>query len=116
MTYMDPKTVEKLEGMNMTTFGVSRSMLAMLIVGLMGLVSFGQDGPTKEPPPKAQDNPHDFAWVEKRIQDWQPTKDERRFDQIGWAKDLPDALRLGKEKGRPIFVFTHKGHMQFGRC
>jgi len=64
----------------------------------------------------AQDKNHDLAWVEKRIQDWQPTKDERRFDQIGWAKDLPEALRLGKEKGRPIFVFTHKGHMQFGRC
>ena len=64
----------------------------------------------------AQDKSRDLAWVEKRIRDWQPTKDERRFDQIGWAKDLSDALRLGKEKGRPIFVFTHKGHMQFGRC
>jgi hypothetical protein len=64
----------------------------------------------------AEDTKHDLAWVEKRIQAWQPTKEERRFDQIGWAKDLPEALRLGKEKGRPIFVFTHKGHMQFGRC
>ena len=100
----------------MTTSGVTRSTLALLIVGLMTLLSFGQEVPTKEAPSKAQDKTHDLAWVEKRIQDWQPTKDERRFDQIGWAKDLPEALRLGKEKGRPIFVFTHKGHMQFGRC
>jgi hypothetical protein len=101
--------------MNMTK-SITQSTLALLIVGLTALISFGQEGPTTEAPPKALDKPHDLAWVEKRIQDWQPTKDERRFDQIGWAKDLPEALRLGKEKGRPIFVFTHKGHMQFGRC
>jgi hypothetical protein len=49
------------------------------------------------------------AWVEKRVQDWQPTKEERRFDEIGWAKDIRDALRLAREHGRPVFLFTYDG-------
>ena len=49
------------------------------------------------------------AWVEKRIQDWQPTAEERRLDEIGWAKDIRTAERLAKEHGRPIFLFTYDG-------
>ena len=49
------------------------------------------------------------ARVDKRIQDWQPTSAERRLDEIGWAKDLCDALRLAKEHSRPIFLFTYSG-------
>jgi hypothetical protein len=49
------------------------------------------------------------ARVDKRIQDWQPTKAERRLDDVGWAKDLRDALRLAKENGRPVFLFTYSG-------
>ena len=49
------------------------------------------------------------ARVDKRIQDWQPTSAERRLDEIGWAKDLCDALRLAKEHSRPVFLFTYSG-------
>jgi hypothetical protein len=56
------------------------------------------------------------AWMEKRVRDWQPTADERRFDDIGWVKDIREALRLGKETGRPVFLFTHDGRMAIGRC
>lgn len=49
------------------------------------------------------------AWTDQRIQAWQPTKDERRVDEIGWAKDIRDALRLAKEHNRPIFLFTYSG-------
>ena len=55
-------------------------------------------------------------WVKKRVNDWQPTADERRFDDIGWAADIRTALRLGKETNRPVFLFTHDGHMAVGRC
>jgi hypothetical protein len=48
-------------------------------------------------------------WVEKRIQDWQPSAEERRFDEIGWAKDIREAERLAKEHGRPVFLFTYDG-------
>ena len=37
------------------------------------------------------------------------TAQERRLDQIGWAKDFRDGLRLAKEHGRPLFLFTYSG-------
>jgi hypothetical protein len=56
------------------------------------------------------------TWVDKRVQEWQVTAAERRFDEIGWAKDIRDAERLAKEHGRPVFMFTHDGRMAIGRC
>jgi hypothetical protein len=68
----------------------------------------------------AADKPSDtelLAWVDKRVQDWQPTKDERLFDQIGWAKDIREALRLGQKHNRPVFLFTYDGaNMACYRC
>lgn len=58
----------------------------------------------------------DVGRIDKRIADWQPTRAERRFDDIGWAPDLCTALKAGKAHQRPIFLFTHDGRMQFGRC
>jgi hypothetical protein len=56
------------------------------------------------------------TWVERRVQDWQPTAAERRFDEIGWVKDIREALRLAKEHNRPVFLFTHDGRIGIGRC
>ena len=60
--------------------------------------------------------PHDAAWVDQRVQDYQPTAAEKRFDEIGWAKDIREAERLAKEHNRPIMLFTHDGRMNIGRC
>jgi hypothetical protein len=49
------------------------------------------------------------AKVERRVRDWQPTKDERLLDQVGWAGGLAEARRLAKEHRRPLFVFTYDG-------
>lgn len=49
------------------------------------------------------------ARVAERVRDWQPTSDERRLDQVGWARDLLEARRLAKEHRRPLFVFTYDG-------
>jgi len=57
----------------------------------------------------------EFARVEQWVKDWQPTAEDRRFEEIGWAKDIPEAIRLSKQHARPIFVFTHKGRMNLGR-
>jgi hypothetical protein len=54
--------------------------------------------------------------VAKRIDGWKPTAMEKRFDEIAWVKDIREALRLGKEHNRPVFLFTHKGRMNIGRC
>jgi hypothetical protein len=56
------------------------------------------------------------AWVEARISEIQPTAAERKFDQIAWVASIKDALRLAKENGRPILMFTYDGQMQTGRC
>jgi len=58
----------------------------------------------------------DVARIDQRVADWQPTRAERRFDDIGWAPDLCTALKAGKVHQRPVFLFTHDGRMQFGRC
>jgi hypothetical protein len=57
-----------------------------------------------------------FEAVQKRVAELQPKAEEKRFDEIGWAKDIRDAKRLAKEHNRPVFLFTHDGRMNIGRC
>jgi hypothetical protein len=56
------------------------------------------------------------AWVSRRVKEWQPASEERRFDDIAWVDGIRAAIRLGKEHERPVFLFTHDGHMAVGRC
>jgi hypothetical protein len=56
------------------------------------------------------------SFVDRRVQEWQPTAEEKRFDEIGWCTSLLQAEELAKKHGRPIFLFTHDGKMQVGRC
>ena len=82
-------------------------IIAALLLGLPG------DGAA----PRTDETPAEqLARVEGRVRRWQPTVEERRFDEIGWARDLREALRLAREHGRPVFLFTHDGHMNVGRC
>ena len=60
--------------------------------------------------------PKDAAWIEQRVEAWQPTAAETRWESVGWAKDLRHALRLAKEHQRPVFLFTLDGRMNVGRC
>jgi hypothetical protein len=57
----------------------------------------------------------EFTRIDQWVRDWQPTETDRKFEQIGWVKDIPTALKLGKQHGRPVFVFTHKGQVNLGR-
>jgi hypothetical protein len=54
--------------------------------------------------------------IEKRVALSAPAPGERRLDEIGWATDIREALRLAKEHHRPVFLFTHDGRMAVGRC
>jgi hypothetical protein len=58
----------------------------------------------------------DAAWVERRVEELQPTDAERAIDRIGWADDLRSAFRLSRESGRPVFLFTMDGRFSIGRC
>jgi hypothetical protein len=70
------------------------------------------DAGTAAPQPGARD----LAWVEKRVQELEPAARERRIDEIGWASDIRQAERLAGENSRPVFLFTHDGHINTGRC
>jgi len=56
------------------------------------------------------------AWLETRIQEIQPTAEDRKFDTIAWVPSIKDALRLAKQHSRPIMMFTYDGQIQTGRC
>ena len=60
--------------------------------------------------------PLDESTIDQRIRDWEPKAKEKRFDEIGWAADIRTAERLAREHHRPIFLFTHDGRMNIGRC
>ena len=58
----------------------------------------------------------DESWVKARVQEIMITPEDRRLDEIGWAKDIREAKRLARETGRPVFLFTHDGRLNIGRC
>ena len=76
---------------------------ASALAALLGVVLQGQ---AEEKPVPDREL---AAWVDQRIQDWQPVKEERRLDAIGWAPNLAEAQRLAKEQKRPVFLFTYSG-------
>jgi len=59
--------------------------------------------------------PPEFSRVDEKILEWQPRAEERRFDEVGWAKNWSEALRLAREHGRGVFVVAHVGHLNLGR-
>lgn len=59
---------------------------------------------------------NDPVWVQQHVSELQPKASEKRFDEIGWAEDIRDAIRLAKQHQRPVFLFTHDGRMNIGRC
>jgi hypothetical protein len=86
------------------TMTATRQKLGMMLLLAAGLTGVGAaaDKPVG-------DDSGLSARVDRQVQAWQPTRDERRLDTIGWAGDLRDALRLAKESARPIFLFTYSG-------
>ena len=76
----------------------------------LGLTGDGADARTAETPREQ------FERVDRRVRQWQPTAQERRFDEVGWVGGIRDAIRLAGRPRRPVFLFTHDGHMNVGRC
>jgi len=87
----------------------------MTIHCMIAAVFLGMPGDGTDPS-RAETPREPLGRVEARVRQWQPTAEERRFDEIGWASGLRDAIKLAKRHGRPVFLFTHDGHMNVGRC
>ena len=85
----------------MNRFGLKPCLLGVL--ALCGSVAFSQV-------PAERDR------IDKRIAEIQPTRKEKRFDEIGWVKGLREAERLAKKSGRPVFLFSNVGDLDIGRC
>jgi hypothetical protein len=58
---------------------------------------------------------HDEAWVQARVQqikDAEPTA----WRRIPWTGSLLDARRASQKENHPVFLFTHDGNIDTGRC
>jgi hypothetical protein len=92
----------------MKIFEVTRITLPLALVGCAVVSAMLRD-------PVAEGNKL-VLQVEKRVHELLPSREEKRIDEIGWAKDIRTAVRLAKEQGRPVFLFTHDGRINTGRC
>jgi hypothetical protein len=54
--------------------------------------------------------------VDDRVLEWWPKPEEKRFDLIGWARDIRTARSLAARHNRPVFLFTMDGRVNLGRC
>jgi hypothetical protein len=90
---------------------------ALLALGLLGGTGLCGQQPGKPGVEKAPAGDADFvAWVDRLVEARRVAPGERRLDEIGWAADIRTAERLAKEHNRPVFLFTHDGRMNVGRC
>ena len=62
------------------------------------------------------DDNHLVDWVEKQVRELQPSRAERRIDEVGWANGILEAERLARTHNRPVFLFTYDGRIETGRC
>ena len=94
------------------------AILATIALSVSGAEAFSDRAPvTERQEESAKAKPAaDFSRIDKRIQEIQPTAKEKRFEEIGWAKGIPEAERLARESDRPVFLFSNVGQMDLGRC
>ena len=59
--------------------------------------------------------PPDLARIERIIREWQPSPEEKRFDEIAWAPSLREARRRSKETRRPVAILALSGPLEKGR-
>jgi hypothetical protein len=67
-------------------------------------------------PPKAVADGELVALIDRLVAERQPPESDKRFDEIGWSRQIIPAQKLAGEHRRPLFLFTHDGRMNIGRC
>ena len=94
----------------MYSYQINRIILGLVVLGSVSLLELPVSSEEKKRVPFDRD------LIEKRIREIQPTAKELRFDAIGWVSSIPEAERMAKENGRPVFLFSNVGQMDLGRC
>jgi hypothetical protein len=54
--------------------------------------------------------------VQEKVRKIQPTRAEKRFDEIGWANSILHAEEVAARVNRPVFLLTYNGSIDTGRC
>jgi hypothetical protein len=57
----------------------------------------------------------DGAWIKQRI-DQIKQSDTNAWRKIPWTASLLEARRASQREKQPIFLFTHDGNIETGRC
>ncbi len=58
---------------------------------------------------------HNEAWVNKRIEQIKDS-DTTAWRKIPWTASLLEARRISQHEKKPLFLFTHDGNIETGRC
>jgi hypothetical protein len=57
----------------------------------------------------------DEGWVRRRVQAVKGS-DTTAWRKIPWAASLGEARRASRRERQPLFLFTHDGNIDTGRC
>jgi hypothetical protein len=81
---------------------VTRAMTAaLLMIGMFVAVGRAQE--------------RDEAWVQARVQKIKES-DTTGWSRIPWTASLLAARQASMKENRPLFLFTHDGNIETGRC
>lgn len=58
---------------------------------------------------------HDARWVQQQIEVFKKLE-HPSWRQVPWAATLVEARQQSQKEKRPLFLFTHDGNMDTGRC
>ncbi len=57
----------------------------------------------------------DADWARQRVAAIRKS-DTDDWRRIPWSATVPEAVRLARREGRPLFLFSHDGNIDTGRC
>ncbi|NDD29050.1 MAG: hypothetical protein EB084_12370 [Proteobacteria bacterium] len=53
----------------------------------------------------------DDEWVDATVERWRVRGGETAYDQLGWARTLPEALKLARQHHRLVFLLVDRGNV-----
>jgi hypothetical protein len=57
----------------------------------------------------------DEAWIKRRVEEIKDS-DTNAWRKIPWTASLQAARRASEREKQPVFLFTHDGNIETGRC
>lgn len=58
---------------------------------------------------------HDEAWIKEQVEQIK-NSDTTAWRKIPWTASLLAARRASQREKKPVFLFTHDGNIETGRC